>query len=1019
MVSVRTLRGRSSSSHTHMGREDQDPEPVENSPVLTDKVCLIPGDAPVVRVEDAPGNARRIFTGVDIRATVEDVWEVLTNYEGLQSVVPNLVECQVVHRLEEGGARLWQVGRSTWRIFGRSFHFEAGTTLDVRLHPHGLCHSGLKAAGARIDASSMTSAEVRDYGRQTDLVRDVYPRPFSIAASGIPVRDITMQNVLGARSDFVHYQGVWRLQPLDGCALPGQHMMRLTFAVECEPHWFLPVAPVEGRIAAALVENMVAIRDHVEHKKATVREAASEETGGSAVPASLERPGPPAEPGQEESWLSSLPSLEQASAWLASTLDVAPKPPAPLRAVAGLSSESAPPRPAPPTALAGTAAPTAPRLGAAAERRSWFRRGMPSSRLGRRRWAARALPLPPAQVAEITSDMSDALSRAEVRLMERMEVGAAADGTLGAVTSAAADGSVGASVASSIAELSTAFMAVAEAAVGVEAETLLAASSAAAGVAALTLFANRPAWAETASAEVLFEAEAEACSEGRRADARWAWRAVLEQHPQAVVQKQFMGVPFTRADVERRWARFVKILDIPAEQALEIIETDATPLLVDSEDVAEILGRLAAISSREKALELIGMNPSLLVGGAAAATKNREKGFGVSTIVDVLYAGRLRKVLEDEGNDNQGKVAEIEFYSCVLSSLKPLVEIIQRGLTAQDATAATRRLFRTLQQFMPNSSFRVLLGRVSSAPDPWAYLLDQTRAGIWMAHNLVTRPSLTSSILPHSTPIMMHLPSIYTRLSILRPHIAGIVRILDPYLPVVEPHLDRIMERMDRIEPHLPYLLLHLDVLAKHCGPLLDHFDELMPYAEDKELMLARSNASLNDCYKRSGVEGTDLSALEACVVDLWDEARPQSEVEREKQDKSYLPRLLPYVDFLVPHLEVLAPHLPLVHPHLPHILPYMDDLLPYIPRFAAYPRASANADVLIGYLGWMLRVPHLPKVLYLPLVPRLVSKLSTVLPRWPIRRILEKRLRTAVEVQKQPVKSRQRRGRGLLPGGQ
>ena len=38
----------------------------------------------------------------------------------------------------------------------------------------------------------------------------------------------------------------------------------------------------------------------------------------------------------------------------------------------------------------------------------------------------------------------------------------------------------------------------------------------------------------------------------------------------------------------------------------------------------------------------------------------------------------------------------------------------------------------------------------------------------------------------------------------------GIVRILDQYLDIVEPHLDRIMERMDRIEPHLPYILLHL-----------------------------------------------------------------------------------------------------------------------------------------------------------------------------------------------------------------
>jgi len=294
-----------------------------------------------------------------------------------------------------------------------------------------------------------------------------------------------------------------------------------------------------------------------------------------------------------------------------------------------------------------------------------------------------------------------------------------------------------------------------------------------------------------------------------------------------------------------------------------------------------------------------------------------------------------------------------------------------------------------------------LLGRVAAAQDPWSYLLDQTRAGLSMASSLAIRPSLTTSILPHSAPIMTHLPSIYTRLSILRPHIPRIVRILDPYLDVVEPHLDRIMERMDRIEPHLPYILLHLDVLAPHCGRLLDHFDVLMPYADDKESLWARYRGELQGCYARPGIESTDLQQIEACLVDQWDLKTSPCDIEREVQDKSYLPRLLPYVDFLIPHLEDLAPHLPLVHRHLPHILPYMDTLLPYIPRFVEYPRASANADVLIAYLGWMLHVPLLPKVLNVPGVPRVVSKLSTVLPRWPVRRFLESNLRKDAEREK------------------
>jgi hypothetical protein len=243
-----------------LGREDVDQpeESVEQPEVLADKVRLIPGDRPIVRVEDAPGNARRIFAGVDIRAQVEDVWAILTDYVRLEQVVPNLVQNKVQHTFEDGGARLWQVGRASWRIFNRHLYFQAGTTLDVHLHQDGVPESQI--AGTRMDASI---AEVRENDRSLPLVRDVFPRP-SIAVEGVPVRDITMQNVPHERGDFVHYRGIWRLQPLVGCAPPGEDMMRLTFAVECEPHWFLPVAPVEGRIAAALLENMEAIRDYAE-----------------------------------------------------------------------------------------------------------------------------------------------------------------------------------------------------------------------------------------------------------------------------------------------------------------------------------------------------------------------------------------------------------------------------------------------------------------------------------------------------------------------------------------------------------------------------------------------------------------------------------------------------------------------------------------------------------------------------------------------------------------------------------
>lgn len=63
----------------------------------------------MVTIEEAPLNARRIFATVDVHASSDGVWNVLTAYEKLQRVVPSLVKNEVLFRTKEGGARLSQV----------------------------------------------------------------------------------------------------------------------------------------------------------------------------------------------------------------------------------------------------------------------------------------------------------------------------------------------------------------------------------------------------------------------------------------------------------------------------------------------------------------------------------------------------------------------------------------------------------------------------------------------------------------------------------------------------------------------------------------------------------------------------------------------------------------------------------------------------------------------------------------------------------------------------------------------
>ncbi|KAL7468449.1 hypothetical protein ACHAXS_008674 [Conticribra weissflogii] len=247
-------------------------------PFINEDECLIPGE-PVVRVEKAPQNSRRIFAGIDIPVSVDDVWNLLTDYENLQNVVPNLVVNEVLellpgtsspqpqpHALDPNlsdaeqcraiaqqmkGAILKQVGGA--KVVG--INFSARTTLEVREWPQGM--PDFAHFEEEVYEGKSRSTRVRE-SKGRELERYVFPRPFAL--SSLPHKDISMQSVEKDDGEFRMYQGVWRMQPLPGCSPPGGSAMRLTYAVEVSPRPYLPVALVEGRIAQDLCANLKAIR---------------------------------------------------------------------------------------------------------------------------------------------------------------------------------------------------------------------------------------------------------------------------------------------------------------------------------------------------------------------------------------------------------------------------------------------------------------------------------------------------------------------------------------------------------------------------------------------------------------------------------------------------------------------------------------------------------------------------------------------------------------------------------------
>lgn len=260
-------------------------------PFLGDDQCLVPGE-PVVRVEKAPENSRRIFAGIDIPHSVDDVWNLLTDYARLQDVVPNLVVNEVLEEYnvdfstsksasvipldsskpeevqcqelanQMKGAKLRQVGGA--KVAG--IRFSARTTLEVREWPEGM--PDFAHFNAEYWEGKSRKKRAKEYAN-TALTRYRFPRPFAV--SKLPTRDISMQSVADDDGEFRMYQGVWRMQPLPGCAPAGKDAMRLTYAVEVSPRAYLPVQLVEGRIVRDLCTNLVAIRDFLATKVATTK----------------------------------------------------------------------------------------------------------------------------------------------------------------------------------------------------------------------------------------------------------------------------------------------------------------------------------------------------------------------------------------------------------------------------------------------------------------------------------------------------------------------------------------------------------------------------------------------------------------------------------------------------------------------------------------------------------------------------------------------------------------------------
>jgi ribosome-associated toxin RatA of RatAB toxin-antitoxin module len=162
---------------------------------------LLPNDVEVT-TDRGEGRHRQITAKIQIPYPVEQVWQILTDYEHLADFIPNLAKSQKIEH-PQGGIRLEQIGSQSFL----RLKFCARVVLDM----------------------------VEKFPSQIDF-----------------------QMVEG---DFKEFFGAWKLYPETICGQPGTN---LCYTVQVLPHRAMPVGLIERRLSHNLVVNLMAIRQRAE-----------------------------------------------------------------------------------------------------------------------------------------------------------------------------------------------------------------------------------------------------------------------------------------------------------------------------------------------------------------------------------------------------------------------------------------------------------------------------------------------------------------------------------------------------------------------------------------------------------------------------------------------------------------------------------------------------------------------------------------------------------------------------------
>lgn len=166
-------------------------------------------------------NARRITCRIGVDASLQSVWNVLTDYERLADFIPGLAVCQL---LEKNGnhARLFQIGQQNL------------------------------AFGVKFNAKGIVDC----------YEKDLESVPFGHR------RDIEFKMIEG---DFQVFEGKWSIEERDNeskdatiTSVEQDFQTFLSYVVDVKPKLWLPVGLVEGRLCREIRLNLVCIKQQAQ-----------------------------------------------------------------------------------------------------------------------------------------------------------------------------------------------------------------------------------------------------------------------------------------------------------------------------------------------------------------------------------------------------------------------------------------------------------------------------------------------------------------------------------------------------------------------------------------------------------------------------------------------------------------------------------------------------------------------------------------------------------------------------------